>query len=63
MSINSEEFLINIQIFNIKSFLVSLSLIFLAELGDKSQPMMITLAAKKGNPFIIGLGSSIGISL
>ena len=51
------------QIFNLEAFLISFGLIFLAELGDKTQLMVITLAAKKGKPFIIGSGSSIGISL
>jgi putative Ca2+/H+ antiporter (TMEM165/GDT1 family) len=50
-------------LFNIEAFLSALGLIFLAELGDKTQLMVVTIAAQKGTPFRIGVASSLGISL
>ncbi|MHA1131299.1 MAG: TMEM165/GDT1 family protein [Candidatus Helarchaeota archaeon] len=50
-------------IFNFEIFLTAFSLIFLAELGDKTQLMVITLTAQKGTPLRIGIASSLGISL
>ncbi|MFX1452892.1 MAG: TMEM165/GDT1 family protein [Promethearchaeota archaeon] len=41
---------------------MSLGLILLAELGDKTQLMVVTLSAQKESPFKIGLSASIGIS-
>ncbi|NHI94755.1 MAG: TMEM165/GDT1 family protein [Candidatus Lokiarchaeota archaeon] len=49
--------------FNFQIFLISFGIIFLAELGDKTQLMVITLAAKEKSSFKIGLATSIGISL
>ena len=51
------------MIFNFQIFFISFGIIFLAELGDKTQITVITLAAKEKNPFKIGLATSIGISL
>jgi len=51
-----------LYIFNFEAFLVSLGLILLAELGDKTQLMVVTLSAQKQSPFKIGLSASIGIS-
>ncbi|MFX1297073.1 MAG: TMEM165/GDT1 family protein [Promethearchaeota archaeon] len=49
--------------FNFEAFLISFGLIFLAELGDKTQLMVITIAVKKKSPFKIGIATSIGIFL
>ncbi len=49
--------------FNFEIFFISFGIIFLAELGDKTQITVITLAAKEKSPFKIGLATSIGISL
>ncbi|MHA1798932.1 MAG: TMEM165/GDT1 family protein [Candidatus Helarchaeota archaeon] len=49
--------------FNFQIFLISFGIIFLAELGDKTQLMVITLAAREKSSFKIGLATSIGISL
>lgn len=49
--------------FNFEAFLIAFGLIFLAELGDKTQLMVITLSAREKKPFLIGVAASIGISL
>ena len=49
-------------IFKFEAFIVSFGLIFLAELGDKTQLTVISLSAQKKSPFRIGLSASIGIS-
>ncbi|HUX99377.1 MAG TPA: TMEM165/GDT1 family protein [Candidatus Deferrimicrobium sp.] len=49
--------------FNFEAFFISFGLIFLAELGDKTQLMVITLSAKEKSPLRIGISTSIGISL
>ena len=49
--------------FNFQIFFISFGIIFLAELGDKTQLMVITLAAREKSSFKIGLATSIGISL
>ena len=49
--------------FNFQIFFISFGIIFLAELGDKTQLMVITLAAKEKSSFKIGLATSIGISM
>jgi putative Ca2+/H+ antiporter (TMEM165/GDT1 family) len=49
--------------FNVEAFLMSFGLIFLAELGDKTQLMVITLSAQEKSPLRVGISSSIGISL
>ncbi|NVM53976.1 MAG: TMEM165/GDT1 family protein [Candidatus Helarchaeota archaeon] len=49
--------------FNFEAFLISFGLIFLAELGDKTQLMVITLSTHEKSPFWVGFSSSIGISL
>ncbi len=49
--------------FNLEAFLISFGLIFLAELGDKTQLMVIALSAREKKPLKIGVAASIGISL
>ena len=49
--------------FNFQIFFISFGIIFLAELGDKTQLMVITLAAREKSSFKIGLATSIGISM
>ena len=51
------------NIFNIYALLFTFGIIFISELGDKTQLMVITLAAKSNNPLKVGIGSSIGITL
>ncbi len=50
-------------VFNVEAFFISFGLIFLAELGDKTQLMVITLSAREKRPLLMGLSSAIGISL
>jgi putative Ca2+/H+ antiporter (TMEM165/GDT1 family) len=50
-------------VFNVEAFFISFGLIFLAELGDKTQLMVITLSAREKRPLLIGFSSAIGISL
>ena len=54
---------LHVIFFNFQIFFISFAIIFLAELGDKTQITVITLAAKEKSPFKIGLATSIGISL
>ncbi|MHA1229561.1 MAG: TMEM165/GDT1 family protein [Candidatus Helarchaeota archaeon] len=49
--------------FNLYALIFTFGIIFISELGDKTQIMVITLAAKSNNPLKIGIGSSIGITL
>lgn len=49
--------------FNFEAFFIAFGLIFLAELGDKTQLMVISLSAKEKSPLKIGLATSMGISL
>lgn len=39
------------------------SMLFFAELGDKTQLAMITMAGKTGNPFSVFLGGVIALAL
>lgn len=47
---------------NFKTFLTTFGLIFLAEMGDKTQLAAITLAAQTKQPFTVFLGASLALA-
>ncbi|MHA1264754.1 MAG: TMEM165/GDT1 family protein [Candidatus Helarchaeota archaeon] len=49
--------------FNFEVFFIVFGLVFLAELGDKTQLMVIALASRENTPLKVGIATSIGISL
>jgi len=44
-----------------KTLLISFAAMFLAELGDKTQLMVLTLSAKSGTPFAVFLGAAAAL--
>ena len=46
-----------------KTFLTAFGLIFLAELGDKTQLCALTLAADSKNPWAVALGGSLAMAV
>lgn len=46
---------------NFKTFLTTFGLIFLAEMGDKTQLAAITMAAQTKQPFTVFLGASLAL--
>lgn len=46
---------------NLKTFLTTFGLIFLAEMGDKTQLAAITMAAQTKRPFTVFLGASLAL--
>lgn len=47
---------------NFKTFLATFGLIFLAEMGDKTQLAAITMAAQTKQPFTVFLGASLALA-
>lgn len=47
---------------NFKTFLTTFGLIFLAEMGDKTQLAAITMAAQTKQPFTVFLGASLALA-
>lgn len=47
---------------NFKTFLTTFGLIFLAEMGDKTQLAAITLAAETKQPWAVFLGASLALT-
>jgi putative Ca2+/H+ antiporter (TMEM165/GDT1 family) len=48
---------------DLKVFVSSFGLIFLAELGDKTQLAALTIAAESGKPWSVFLGASLSLIL
>lgn len=47
---------------NLKTFLTTFGLIFLAEMGDKTQLAAITMAAQTRQPWVVFLGASLALA-
>lgn len=47
---------------NLKTFLTTFGLIFLAEMGDKTQLAAITMAAQTRQPWAVFLGASLALA-
>jgi Ca2+/H+ antiporter, TMEM165/GDT1 family len=47
---------------NLKTFITTFGLIFLAEMGDKTQLAAITLAAETRQPIAVFLGASLALA-
>ena len=47
---------------NLKTFITTFGLIFLAEMGDKTQLAAVTMAAQTKQPWAVFLGASLALS-
>jgi len=48
---------------NLRTFLTTFGLIFLAEMGDKTQLAAITMAAQTRQPYAVFLGASLALAV